>query len=240
MPDARDIDYTDGDTALRGLLLPAAVTDAGAVLLVHDAFGLGGFSLEVAFRLQAEGHTVFAVDMWGDRRTPAPDEISGLIGAMVGDRAAWTRRISAGYAAALAQPEIDGSRLAALGYCFGGATVLELARSGAALRAAVTVHAGLDLLDPTAPWAPPATGRVLVCAGAEDPMSTPTQWRALRENLDRAGIDWELDLYGGAVHAFTNPALADSPRPETAAYHPKAARRSWASTLDLLGEVLGA
>lgn len=238
MTDPRDIDYTDGDTTLRGLLLPGAA-GAGSVLLVHDAFGLGGFSLDVAHRLHAEGYTLFAVDMWGERRTPGQDEMGRYIGSMAGDRSAWTRRILAGYEAALAQPEVDGTRLVALGHCFGGSTVLELVRAGVRLRAAVTVHAGLDLLDPAAPWAEAATDRVLVCAGAEDPMSTPTQWRALRENLDAAGIVWELDLYGGAVHAFTNPALADSPRPAVVAYEPRAARRSWASTLDLFAETLG-
>lgn len=238
MTASRDVVHTHGDTELRALLLPADAPSAGTVLLVHDAFGLGGFSLDVAHRLRAAGYTVFAVDMWGERATPGPAEIGPLIGGMVADRPGWTDRIAAAHAAACAQPEVDPTRVAALGFCFGGSTVLELVRAGATLRAAVAVHAGLDLLDPAEPWAPAATPRVLVCTGGEDPMATPTQWRALRGNLDRAGIDWELNLYGGAVHAFTNPALADSPRPDVTAYHPQSARRAWASTLDLLAEVL--
>ena len=236
----RDVDYDHAGTRLSGLLLvPESGGHGGTVVLIHDAFGLAGFSLGAAHRYAAAGYTVFAADMWGDRFAPASEsEIGPLIGALVGDHATWLGRTAAAHEAALRQPEVDPRRTAMVGYCFGGSSALEYARSGGDLRGVVAVHPGLDLLPPRAEWSSVADLRVLVCVGSEDPMATAEQRDALTGGLTRAEVDWELDLYGGAVHAFTNPALTESPAPHVIKYDPRSAARAWQSTQRLLAETL--
>ncbi|SFI68910.1 MULTISPECIES: dienelactone hydrolase family protein [Microbacterium] len=157
---------------------------------------------------------------------------------MVGDRAEWGARIAAGHDAARAQPEVDPERIVTIGYCFGGSSALEYVRTGGGVRGVVAVHPGLDLLEPGATWQPAAGLSVLVCAGADDPMGTPAQHAELQAGMSRAGVDWELDLYSGTTHAFTNPQMADSPRPELFAYAPRSAERSQRATSRFLAELL--
>jgi len=237
----RDVVYTRGETTMRGLLLaPSAPATPGAtVVLIHDAFGLGGFSLAEARRYAELGWVVFAADVWGDRLTVAgPDEIGPLIGGMVSRRDEWIARIAAAHDAARAQPEVDRDRLVTVGYCFGGSSALEYLRTGGAVRGAVAIHPGLDLLASDTEWTPAPGAEVLVCAGSIDPMATPDQRAALTGAMDAAGVPWEFDLYGGATHAFTNPHLTESPRPDLFAYHPRAAARSQQATDRFLREVL--
>lgn len=237
----RDIEYTHGDVTLRGLLLtPGDVTSAPTVLLVPDAFGLGGFSLDQARRVARLGYVVFGVDMWGERRVVAdPDDIGPLIASMVDDRERWIERIARGLRRAAELPEVDASRIAVVGYCFGGSTALELTRTGGAVRGIVGIHSGLDLLDPAARWTAASSGlRVLLCTGADDPMATAPQRSALEDSLTRAGIGWETDLYSHTVHAFTNPHPDPSPRPDVFAHNPRSAARAWDRTTRFLAEVL--
>ncbi|WP_460775825.1 dienelactone hydrolase family protein [Microbacterium sp. GXF7504] len=239
---ARDVEYTHGDTRMRGLLLAApGAASAPTVVVIHDAFGLGGFSLAEAERYADLGYTVFAADVWGDRATLAsPDEIGPKIGGLVGDRGEWMARLAAARDTAAAQPEVDGDRIVMVGYCFGGASALEYARGGGQVRGVVAIHPGLDLLEPGAEWTPRDDLDVLVCVGAIDPMATPAQRESLLSAMDAAGVGWELDLYSGTTHAFTNPQLADSPNPAVFAYEPRSAGRSQRATSAFLAEVLPA
>jgi dienelactone hydrolase len=235
----RDVEYShDGTRMIGALCAPTTAVDAPTVLLVHDAFGVSDEMLAVAHGLAELGLAVFVADVWGERTLPtAEDQIGPLIGAMVADRSRWVGRVAAAHEAAAAQPEVDGRAVVALGYCFGGSSVLEYLRTGGAVRGVVAVHAGLDLLDPDADWsAVDPTVPVLVCTGADDPMATAAQRTTLQDALDQAGVDWELDLYSGTVHAFTSPHAAGSPRPDVVAYHPRSAARAWQATTRFLHE----
>lgn len=234
----RDIPYEADGTTLTGYLCaPRAAAPLPGVVLLHDAFGLTEEFRRTARRYADGGRAVFAADVWGESRTPASGaEIAGLIASMTSDRATWMARIDAAHQAAADQPEFDGDRIATAGYCFGAASALEYLRLGGRTRGVASIHAGLDLLAPG--WeAADAGARVLVCSGADDPMATPAQWQALKAGLTERGISWELDLYSGAQHAFTN-RQADSLGMPGAAYDARAAARSWDSASQFLDELL--
>jgi dienelactone hydrolase len=236
---ARDVAYDHDGTEMIGMLVaPEGAAALPAVLLFHDAFGLGELAIAWAHEYAALGYAVFAADVWGGRRQPSTvDEIGPLIGAMANDRARWHARAAAALAAARSLPEIDARRVAAVGYCFGGSTALELLRVGADLRGVVSVHGGLDLLEPG--WhAAHRDASVLVCTGVDDPMATEAQRRTLVDGLDSAGLDWQVDLYSGTKHAFTNPAVPRAAQHPVLGYNARSARRAWLSTERLLAEVL--
>lgn len=235
----RDVEYQLGDTRMRGLLVhPSAAHALPAVLLIHDAFGLGDEMIQHAMDLAERGYAVFALDVWGDRFTPkAQPEIGALMGAMVGNRSEWHARLLAGYEAALRQPEVDRDHLAVLGYCFGGSSALEFLRIGGLARGAIAIHPGLDITEND--WSAAVPGaQVFVAAGALDPMATAEQRAFLEAGLDGAQIDWETALYSGTVHAFTSVNAQNSPHPEVFSYHPHNAVRAWTATVRALGEML--
>ncbi|WP_210636757.1 dienelactone hydrolase family protein [Streptomyces sp. GESEQ-13] len=236
----RDVDYQHEGTLMRGLVVAprdgADDPSAAAVLLLHDAFGLGEEMIDNARRLADAGHPVFLADVWGDRTTPASvDEIGPLIGGMAQDRARWTNRVAAAHAALDEQPECAGRPLVLLGYCFGGSSALEYLRTGAHVAGVAAVHPGLDLLDQD--WSSPGSASVLLAIGADDPMATPAQREQLVKHLTGAGLDHQVHLYSGTTHAFTSRRVADSPRPELFAYHARSAARSWAATTHFLAEL---
>lgn len=237
---ARDVEYSHDGTLLRGLLLASDGAELSpTIVVIHDAFGLGGFSLDQAHRYADLGYTVFAADVWGDRMQVHDERgIGPLIGAMVRDRETWLARITAAHDVARQQPEVDPDRIVTIGYCFGGSSALEYARTGGDVRGVVAVHPGLDLLEPGANWTPAEDLSVLLCIGAGDPMATGAQRDDLLAAMDAASVDWQLDLYSGTTHAFTNPRLTDSPRPDVAAYHPRSAHAAWISTLRFLDQNL--
>ncbi|WP_402463891.1 dienelactone hydrolase family protein [Isoptericola aurantiacus] len=236
----RDVEHAHGDTRMISALAAPRRTSAGpAVLLLHDAFGLSDDMLRIAHDLARLGFPVLAADVWGDRTLPTTqEEIGPLIGSMVSNRSRWTARLDAALAAAADQPEVDPEQVVALGYCFGGSSALELLRTGGRLRGAVSIHGGLDLLEPDADWsAADPEAHVLVCTGADDPMATAEHRAALESGLRRAGVDWEIDLYSDTRHAFTSPHAKNSPTPDAVAYHPRSAARSWAATTRFLTEL---
>lgn len=240
-PRIRDIEYAHDGTRLLGLLCaPEGATDLPTVVLVHDAFGLGGEMISIARRIAALGFAVFAADVWGERLTPTSgEEIGPLIGGMVQDRERWIARVALAHETAAVQPEVDGGALVSLGYCFGGSSALEHARTGGSVRAVIAIHPGLDLIE--FDWsavAPDAAPLALVVFGAEDPMATPQQWRQAKAAMTGAGVDWELNLYSGTVHGFTSPKAQHSPDPRTVMYHPRNAARAWRATEGFLLELL--
>ena len=237
---SRTVEYRDGTGRMLGHFCAAASDRARpSLLLVHDAFGLGPELIATAEEYAALGFAVLAADVWGDRLTPATDaEIGPLIGAMLGDRARWIGRVAAARDALAAQPEADPSTISAVGYCFGGSSLLEYLRTGGELHSVVGVHAGLDLLAPD--WSAAAgSARVLLCSGADDPMATPAQREELQTALSGAGIDWELDLYSDTKHAFTNPR-SDLVPMDAVAYNARSTRRAGDRTTGFLADVLAA
>lgn len=208
-----------------------------AVLVSHEGPGLDDHVRGRAVRLAGLGYAAFALDYHGEGRVLPIEQIMERLDVLSAD-AALTRRLGqAGLDVLLAQPSVDPDRVAAIGFCFGGAMSLELARSGADLRAVVGFHSGF-----TPPR--PADSRnirasVLMCSGADDPLVTAEQRQAFQDEMIEAGVaDWQLDVYGGTVHCFTNPQVDELGLPGLA-YNPVADRRSWQSMLQLFNQTLG-
>ena len=145
----------------------------------------------------------------------------------------WRARAQAALDALSAQPGVNRAKLAAIGYCFGGSTALELGRSGAQLSAIVSFHGGLEAPRPDDAKNIPA--KVLVCHGADDPLMPPEQVAAFVAQMRATPVDWQLCSYGGAVHSFTNPD-ADKLGNPALAYNAAADRRSWAAMVSLFEE----
>lgn len=235
--ETRTHEYRDGDTVLEGLI--AWDTDATGprpgVLVAHAWGGQGEFETGKAIALAEMGYVGFALDMYGKgRRGADPDENARLMQPFVEDRALLRQRISAALRACSEVPEVEPNKMAAIGFCFGGMCVLDLARSGADLRGVVSFH---GLLAPP-PDAEPAqvAAKVLVLHGHDDPMVPVDQVVALQTELTEAGADWQVHVYGGTMHAFTNPAAMD--RAFGTVYDADAERRSLVSMRAFLREVL--
>jgi dienelactone hydrolase len=233
-----DIEYRDGSLTLRGLLACDETIEGKrpGILVVHEAWGLGDHAMERARMLAKLGYVALAADMYGDRRmaTDLPAAME-LIGELRTDPAKLRARAGAAVAALRAQPNVDGSKLAAIGFCFGGTVVLELARGGADLKGVVSFHGGLQTLAPAQPGA--VTPKVLVCTGADDPMIPPAQVVDFESEMRGAGADWQVISYGGTVHSFTNPDAGKTVKLDGVAYNARTDKRSWAAMRAFFDEI---
>ncbi len=230
-----DIEYVHEGIRLVGRLAVDSDTPGTrpGVLIAHDAAGLGDHPRETARRLAELGYAAFALDYYGDGELLAPEQIGDRFGQLTGDPDRTRAIARAGLEVLLASGYVDPGRVAAIGYCFGGTLSLELARSGADLAAVVGFHSGLATTRPED--AANITGKVLVCIGADDPIIPPEQRSAFEEEMRAAGVDWQMHLYGGAVHSFTSPT-ADGTMPAIK-YDEHADTRSWQAMLNLFAEV---
>jgi len=221
------IEYKQGDTVCEGYL---AYDDSlnsvrPGVLIVHDWMGNGDFSKKRAEDLAKLGYVAFACDIYGKGVRPADrKEASAQAGKFKGDRPLLRARAQAGLDVLKSQKNVDQTKLAAMGYCFGGTTSLELARSGAPLVGVISFHGGLATPNPDD--AKNIKGKVLALHGADDPGVPAPEVSSFEDEMRKAGVDWQLVKYGGAVHAFTNPA-AGNDNSKGAAYNEKADKRSW-------------
>src|SRR5882757_4031168 len=235
----RDLDYPSDDVTLRGYLAwtDGATGPQPGVLVFHEGLGLGEFAMERARRLAGLGYVALAADMFGDRRQASNlQEVATLVGGLRAEPEKIRARGRAALATLADLPEVDTSRLAAIGFCFGGSVVLELAREGADLRAVVSFHGVLSTKMPAQSGAVRAS--VLVLTGAEDPLAPPDQVAAFENEMREGGVrDWQVISYGNTLHGFTNPA-ADGSIMRAALYNEQADRRSWASMRSLFDEVL--
>ncbi|MBR0718768.1 dienelactone hydrolase family protein [Bradyrhizobium liaoningense] len=229
--------YRDSVTALQGMLVStdAASGKRPGVILFPDARGIGTHAIACAERLAALGLVVLVADLYGEGRT-APDvpQAHKLMNGLRADTARWRERAEAARTALAQHEAVDPLRLAAIGYCFGGTTALELARTGAALGAVVAFHGGLTSERPDD--AVNIKAKVLVCHGAADTLVTMAQLAAFEQQMGKTGVDWQVHVYGGAAHGFTNPELIGAGLPDLA-YHEAADRRSWSAMLGLLEDV---
>ncbi|PIR19170.1 MAG: dienelactone hydrolase [Elusimicrobia bacterium CG11_big_fil_rev_8_21_14_0_20_64_6] len=219
------VDYKDGDIVLQGY----AVWEDGfkdsrpGILVVHEWWGHGPYARHRAEKLAKLGYTAFALDMYGKGILATSHEEAGKLAGMLSkDRQAMRTRALAGLAELKKLPFVDQSKLGAIGYCFGGATVLELARAGVPLKGVVSFHG--SLATPT-PATETPKAKILVLHGADDPNVSP-QVPAFLEEMRRVKADWQFVQYGGAVHSFTVPAAGDDPS-KGAAYNKAADLRSW-------------
>jgi dienelactone hydrolase len=229
--------YKHGDVVLEGYL---AYDDAQSgkrpgVLVVHEWKGLGNHAKHSAEELAKLGYVALAVDMYGKGIRPQTNqEAATEAGKYKNDRALMRARINAGLAQLKSYPTVDPQRIGAIGYCFGGLTVLELARSGADVKGVVSFHGGLD--SPTPADGKNIKAKVLVLHGADDPYVPAADIAAFQEELRKGGIDWRMIYYGGAVHSFTNPE-AGTDNSKGAAYNEQAAKRSWEAMKTFFAEI---
>jgi len=234
----QDIEYHADGTRLVGYL---AVDDAKAgkrpgIIVAHEGNGLTDHAKTSAHRLAEAGYVAFALDYYGDGQ-PLADISDAMprILAWMADPTGIRARAHAALEVLLAQPETDAARLAAIGYCFGGTTALEMARGGEPLAAVVGFHAGLGTARPAEAGA--VKTKVLVELGADDPIVPAAQRDAFVAEMTAAKVDWRMTLHGGCVHSFTNPgATAELGRPDLR-YDKAADARSWRAMLDLFDEV---
>jgi len=239
MVTTRDISYeADGRTMIGMLAVPDGDGPRPGILVCHEGPGLDDHAKGRAERLADElGYVAFALDYHGNGKPLEDrDQMMARIGEFRDDPERARAVGRAGLDVLLAEPRTDSDKLAAIGYCFGGTLSFELARGGADLKAAVGFHAGLGTARPED--ARNITGKVLALIGADDPIVPPEQRRAFEEEMTAGGVDWQLIVYGGAVHSFTNPRAANIDLPGIA-YHEPTDRRSWQAMLDLFGEVFG-
>lgn len=207
---------------------------APGVLVVHEGGGLGAHTQERARRLAERGYVAYAMDLFGFEGIDL-DRAQAAVAELRADLARLRGRCGAALEALRRQPGVDPARMAAIGFCFGGTAVLELARAGADLAAVVGFHAGLVTTSPPDDNRN-IRGKVLVCLGADDPIVTAGHRADFAAGLADAGVDWQLHLYGGVGHSFTNPDI-DAWNFPGFAYHEVADRRSWAAMHALFDEV---
>jgi len=224
----------DGLTFKSTLFLEAGTKPKPGVLVFPEAFGLGKHTLSRAEGLAELGYAALACDIHGDGRLVEDlGEALDLLKPLYADTKRMRTRGLAALQALTARKDVDATRTASIGFCFGGTMSLELARSGAALKAVVGFHSGLSTTAPKSD-AKAYRGKVLVCIGADDPFIAPPERTAFEEEMRGAGVDWQMHLYGGTVHSFTNRKADQRGRPEAMRYSEAADKRSWTAMRELL------
>jgi dienelactone hydrolase len=208
---------------------------APGVLVAHDGPGLNAHTKERAAMLAELGYVALAMDLYGAVEPPL-DEAKAIVKALRADPEELRRRVAGALSTLRSQSHVDAGRIAAIGFCFGGTAVLELARSGADLAGVVGFHAGLARLSPGQPSA--IRCPVLICMGSEDPIVTAEQRSAFMAEMTEARVDWQMILYGGTGHSFTN-RWVDAANIPGFAYARAADERSWREMQNFLGETLG-
>jgi dienelactone hydrolase len=232
------IDYQDGDATLEGFLAydNSISGKRPGVLIVHQWQGITDYEKMRARQLAQLGYVALCADIYGKGVRPKTVQEAGAVAGKFrgGDRKLLRDRANAGLAELKKNPLADAGRVSAIGYCFGGTTVLELARSGAQLNGVVSFHGGLDSPNP-------ADGKniqckVLALAGADDPFQNPDNLTAFEKELRDSKVDWQLVFYGGAVHAFTQPDV-DQHNLDGAKYNERADKRSWQAMKNFFDEI---
>ena len=224
--EGRPVEYRHGDAVLEGYLAYDTAVEGKrpGILVVHEWKGLNDYAKRRAEQLAGLGYVAFAADMYGKGiRAKDHEEAGRLSGIYRSDRQLMRGRIGAALDVLLARAEVDPQRIGAIGYCFGGTTVLELARSGADVKGVVSFHGGLDTPAPAA--AGGVKAKVLVLSGADDSFVSPGV-PGFEKEMKEAGVDYRLIQYPGAVHSFTVPEAGDDPS-KGMAYNAAADRKSW-------------
>ncbi len=236
---SHQLEYTHAGQQLQGYLVYD--TDKlkpgknPALLVYHAWMGIGEHEKKWSNQLAEQGYIVFAPDIYGKGIRPTtPQAAAEQAGKYRKDRALMRARAQAGLKQLQTHPRVDASKIGALGFCFGGGVALELARSGAAVSGVVSLHGNLDTPNPTD--AQKIKGQLLVLHGAADPHVPMTQVAAFQQEMHAAKVDWQMHMYGQAVHAFTDPKAGNDPS-KGAAYDASAASKAWAATVQFFGKV---
>ena len=201
------VTYKDGEATMKGFVVvdTAKKGKRPGIIVVHEWWGITKHIHNEARRLARAGYTAFIADMYGDAKTADnPKDAGALSGSVMKNPQAMESRFNAARAELAKQPSVDPARIGAVGYCFGGAVVLNMARAGADLAGVAGFHASLGLNTP-APAPGAVKARILVLNGADDPFVKQEQYATFKSDLDAAKADYKVITYPGAVHAFTNP-----------------------------------
>lgn len=231
------VTYKQGDTTLEGFLAydTAKSGPRPGILVVHQWMGLTEYEKKRCRMLAELGYTALAVDIYGKGVRPAnTGEAGKLAGQYKGNRALLRDRVNAGLAVLKGLQFVDTKQIAAIGYCFGGTTVLELARSGSEVAGVVSFHGGLS--SPTPEDAKNIRAKVLVLHGADDPYVPAPEVAGFQDEMRKAGVDWQFVAYSGAVHSFTHWD-AGTDNSKGAAYNEKADKRSWQAMQSFFAEL---
>lgn len=231
------VEYRHGDTVLEGVVTydDARSGPRPAVLVIHQWKGLSDYEKKRSRMLAELGYVAFAADIYGRGvRPPTPEEAGREAGKYKADRGLLQARAKSALDQVRRLPQVDGRRVAAIGYCFGGTAALELARSGADVSGVVSFHGGLA--NPTPENARQIRARVLALHGADDPFVPAAEVAGFEDEMRKARVDWQLVSYGGAVHSFTDWSADGSFNPG-AKYQEAADRRSWEAMKTFFAEI---
>jgi dienelactone hydrolase len=237
---SKPVGYELGATKFEGVLLfdDAVKTPRPGLLLVPNWMGINASNLKQAEELAGQKYVVFVADMFGKAVRPKDMAEAGKAATAVkGDRKLMRERINKALEILLAQAKgapLEATKVGAVGFCFGGTSVLELARSGAKVSAVVSIHGGLDT--PNVEDAKAITAKVLALHGADDPNVPPEQVSAFENEMRNAKVDWQLVAFGNAVHSFTDP---EAKMPGQAMYNPTVARRAYKMAHEFFAEAFG-
>jgi dienelactone hydrolase len=239
-PVQKPVKYELGGTKFEGMLIydDAVKAPRPGLVLVPNWMGINAPNLKQASEIAGKDYVIFVADMYGETVRPkTPDEAGKAAGAVKGDRHLMRARVNK--AVDLLRTEgkavgLDAKKLGAIGFCFGGTSVLELARSGADVAGVVSFHGGLDA--PTAAEGKGITAKVLALHGADDPYVPAKEVAGFEEEMRKAKADWQLVAYGNAVHSFTD---VDANLAGQAQYNPKVAKRAYKAMNDFFAEAFG-
>ncbi len=205
------VTYKDAETTMKGIIVydDASKAKRPGVIVVHEWWGITPHVRKEAHNLAAEGYTAFVADMYGNGKTADnPKDAGALSGAVRKNPAEMRARFLAAKDRLAKHPTVDPDKIAAIGFCFGGSVVLDMARSGVDLDAVAAFHAGLGAAGPQAEPGK-VKAKVLVMNGADDPFIKPDTVDAFKKEMDAAKVDYRYVSYPGAVHAFTNPEATE-------------------------------
>jgi dienelactone hydrolase len=230
------VEYKDGDVVLEGFMAwDDAAKSAPGVLIVHQWFGLTDNEKDRAKQLAELGYVAFALDIYGKDVRPANPQAAGAkAGEYKNNRELYRRRLLKGLEVLTAAPNVQKGKIAAIGYCFGGMGVIELARAGAEIVGVVSFHGGLD--SPKPEDGKNIKAKVLICHGADDPFVPRMDIEAMKKEFNEANVDWVMIEYSHAVHSFTQKAAGNN-NAAGAAYNEKADKRSWQAMQDFFREI---
>jgi dienelactone hydrolase len=232
----RTIEYKHGDLVLEGFLAWDDSTTAKrpAVIVVHEWWGNNDYSHKRAEMIAQLGYVGFAIDMFGKGKLTNDPKVAGeWATAIKNDPKTAVERLKIGLDTLKAQPMVDSTKIAAIGYCFGGWCALQMARSNLPLSGVVSFHGSLA---GSSPNPEPIKPKVLVCHGAEDTFESPKEIADFTEEMRKSKADWQFISYGGAVHSFTNPD-ADKFGIPGVSYNKPADQRSWQAMKDFFAEI---
>ena len=233
----KTVEYKQGDAVLEGYLAydESLSSLRPGVIVVHDWKGLNDYAKSRTRQLAELGYVAFAADIYGKgRRAKDHEEAGKLAGAYKNDRNLMRARAKAALDFLKAQPNVDPEKIAAIGYCFGGTAVLEMARAGFDLKGVASFHGGLETPLPAHKGAIKA--KIRVYHGAAEIFVTPAEVEAFKKEMTDAGADFQFHAFEGAVHAFTVPDAGNDPS-TGAAYNEKADKESWAMLMDFFKEI---